>query len=340
MPDDDGADRGKDGAEDRPSGPRPFWTGSLTFGLVNVPVRLYSAVRSTGSSLRMVSAEGRPLEQRYVCPAEGRPVSRDEIVRGYDVSAPDTDEKEFVTVTEEELEGLQPEKTREIDLRRFVPVEELDPVFFERAYFLSPAEGSTKAYRLLARVMEETERAGVASFVMRSKEYLVAILARDGILRAETMRFHDEVRTRDHVGLPAPEGAPEERIESLEAAIHGLEEDGLDRSELEDRGDDELEALVARKRKKGHDVVELPEEERERGARGGQVIDLIDVLKRSLAGGDEKGGRREGPVPGERDDDLEARTRDELYERAQELDIPGRSSMKKAELVEAIRKAG
>ncbi len=338
MPEDSGKKSGADEKNGRPSGPRPFWSGSLTFGLVNVPVRLYSAVRSTGSSLRMVSADGRPLEQRYVCPAEGRPVSRDEIVRGYDVSDPEDDGKEFVTVTQEELEGLQPKKSREIDLRRFVPVEDLDPVFFERAYFLSPAEGSTKAYRLLARVMEETGRAGVASFVMRSKEYLVAILARDGILRAETMRFHDEVRTQEHVGLPHPGDAPEERTDALEAAVRELEEDGLDRSELEDRRDEELEALVARKRKAGSDVVDLPEEEREKGARGAEVIDLIEVLRRSLEGGGD--GDEARPVAAERDDGLGDRTRDELYERAQELDIPGRSSMKKAELVEAIRRVG
>ncbi len=320
-----------------PSGPRPFWSGSLTFGLVNVPVRLYSAVRTTGTSLRMVSPEGRPLEQRYVCPAEGRPVSRDEIVRGYDVSDPEEEGKEFVTVTEEELEGLQPRKSREIDLRRFVPVDDLDPVFFERAYFLSPAEGSTKAYRLLARVMEDTGRAGVATFVMRSKEYLVAILARDGVLRAETMRFHDEIRTREHVGLPEPVDAPDARVAALVSAVEALKADELDRSELEDRGDEALEALVARKRKGGRDVVDLPEEERERGARGAQVIDLIEVLRRSLEGGDDAPDGRPVRAAG---DDLGDRTRDELYVRAQELDIPGRSSMKKAELVEAIRRAG
>src|SRR5207248_7073669 len=111
-------------------------------------------------------------------------------------------------VTDEELERLAPEKSRDIDLRRFVEAEAIPPMYFERSYFLVPAGGSAKAYRLLAATMEETHRAGIATFVMRGKEYLVAILSENGILRAETLRFSDEIRSPEDVGLPeAPKNA-------------------------------------------------------------------------------------------------------------------------------------
>lgn len=325
-----------------PSGPRPFWSGTLTFGLVSVPVRLFAANRSSGPSLRMVDEDGTPLSRRYICPEEGREVSRDEIIRGYEVR-----DGEYVVVTEEELEALEPEKSREIDLRLFVPVDDLDPVFFQRAYILTPAEGSAKAYRLLSKVMEDTGRAGLATFVMRSREYLVAIFADAGILRAETMRFHDEIRTPEDVGVPGDATAPAGRIQELAAAMEALAEEDIDRQELRDRGAEALEALVERKRKKGRDVVDMPEEAREEEG-DGRVVDLLEVLRRSLGEGQEDGGRRgpqragrKGGGDGATGDagDLSERTKAELYERAKELDIPGRSTMTKEELVRAIRRS-
>lgn len=264
--------------------PRPFWSGTLTFGLVSVPVRLFTALRSSGSSLRMVDEDGTPLARRYVCPAEDRVVERDELVRGYEV-----EEDRYVILTQEELEALEPEKTREIDLRRFVPVEELDPAFFQRAYVLTPADGSTKAYRLLAETMEERGRAGIATVVMRTKEYLVAIVARDGILRAETMRFHDELRSPEDVGLPDPGHAPEERVATLVAAMEEAAADEVEREELEDPGRRELEELVARKLEAGEGVKEpsgVADEEAEEDEES-DVVDLMAVLRRSLARGED-----------------------------------------------------
>jgi DNA end-binding protein Ku len=232
----------------------------------------------------MVDEDGTPLARRYVCPAEDRVVERDELVRGYEV-----EEDRYVILTQEELEALEPEKTREIDLRRFVPVEELDPAFFQRAYVLTPADGSTKAYRLLAETMEERGRAGIATVVMRTKEYLVAIVARDGILRAETMRFHDELRSPEDVGLPDPGHAPEERVATLVAAMEEAAADEVEREELEDPGRRELEALVARKLEAGEGVKEpsgVADEEAEEDEES-DVVDLMAVLRRSLARGED-----------------------------------------------------
>lgn len=332
-----------------PEGPRPMWSGTLTFGLVSVPVQLHAANRSSGgASLRMVDEDGTPLSRRYLCLAEDLEISRDELVRGYEVG-----EGEYVVLTEEELDNLEPKKSREIDLRRFVPVEELDPVFFQRAYILTPGEGSTKAYRLLAGIMEAAGRAGVATFVMRSKEYLVAIVAENGILKAETMRFYDEIRTPAVIGLPETLEPPKDVVKALVAAIGEASSDDLDREELEDRGAENLETLVARKRESGEGVKRIPDAARERDEEdeddSGNVIDLMAVLRRSLAqgtpeaddGGEaadaerkppKRAGRKETPGRG-----LGEMTKAQLYERAQELDVSGRSSMTKDELLDAIR---
>src|SRR5688572_16986915 len=127
--------------------------------------------------MRMVAPDGTPVERRYVCSKEQVELDWEDIVRGYEVK-----KGKFVVVTDDELEALEPRKSRDIDLRLFVRKDEIDPIYFERAYFLVPASGSNKAYRLLAKVMEDTDHAGIATFVMRKKEYLVAILAKNGIL--------------------------------------------------------------------------------------------------------------------------------------------------------------
>jgi len=154
------------------SRPRAFWSGTITFGLVSVPVDLYPAAREERSSLRMLDEEGTPLRRQYWCPKEERPLDSDEIVRGVEV-----EDGKWVTVSDEELEALEPEKTRDISLQRFVPRDDLPPAYFETGYVLTPAGRSTKAYKLLAAAMEESKRAGIATFVLREREHVVAILA-------------------------------------------------------------------------------------------------------------------------------------------------------------------
>jgi DNA end-binding protein Ku len=255
---------------------RPFWSGTITFGLVSIPVELFPANRSERVSLRMVSDDGTPLARRYFCPSEERELDWDEIVRGYEI-----EKDEFVVVTDEELERLEPEKTRDIDLRRFVNAADIDPMYFERAYYLTPGGNSTKAYRLLARTMEQADRAGIATFVMRGKEYLIAILAENGIMRAETLRFTDELRSPDDIGLPAPIKPKAAAVKAIENSLAKLVEKQLDEDELTDRASGQLLKLVARKQRSGKDVVDAPEEAAEPAA---GVIDLMEALKRSLAG--------------------------------------------------------
>lgn len=273
------ADEDDDSAE---GGVRTFWSGTITFGLVNVPVALFPATRPRSISMRMVAPDGGTVQRRYVCSKDGEALDNGEIVRGYEI-----EKDKYVVVTDDELEAIEPRKSREIDLRLFVNRHEIDPIYFERAYFLVPAGGSTKAYRLLAEVMEKSGRAGIATFVMRATEYLIAILAENGILRAETLRFHDEIRTPDDVGLPEPKKTRPADVKKFEKAI--ADNAGkVDDHDFLDRRAERVEKLVAKKLRLGEDIIEaLAAEGNEEG--GAEVIDLLAALNKSLA---QSGGRK------------------------------------------------
>ena len=262
---------------DQPSGLRPFWSGTISFGLVTVPVTLYSATQSRGVALKMIGPDEAPVRRRYVCSKDGEVLEQDDIVRGYEI-----EKGKFVVVTEEELEAVEPRKSREIDLRLFVDRKEIDPIYYERAYFLVPTGGTNKAYRLLAEVMERKDQAGIATFVMRAKEYLVAIIAENGILRAETLRFDDEVRKPDDIGLPEYVKPAPAEVKKFETVIASKAKK-LDLHDMLDDYSERLEKLVAKKEKDKSAIVHSREESRsddEDG--GGEVVDLLAILSRSL----------------------------------------------------------
>jgi DNA end-binding protein Ku len=335
-----------------------LWSGTITFGLVNIPVELYTAMRGRQTSMKMVDVEGHPLGREYYCPEDDEKLEPDEIVRGYE-----TESGEMIVVTDEELESVAPEMTRDIELRRFVPLEQIPPTYFQRPYFLAPAGRSAKAYHLLATTMERTKRVGIGTFVMRGREYLVAVLSDGGVLRAETMRFADELRAPEDVGLPKPAKPPAKTVKALSDAIGALVHDRLDTGDMADIYAGKIHALVEAKEKKGEDVVDTSgadDEEAEEEGGGAEVIDLVKLLKQRLsanatvATADES--HHEGRPPGGKaakrekasnapdarkpsGDDLDALSKEALYERAQALDIPGRSKLGKRALVKAIRKA-
>lgn len=321
--------------EEQP-GARSFWSGTLTFGLVSVPVALFPAQRSVRVSLRMLSPEGVPLRREYYDPDTEKRIEGDRIVRGYEVG-----EGEYVVVTDEELEGLAPERTRDIDLRLFVDRAAIDPAYFDRAYFLTPAGDSTKAYRLLAATMEKMDRAGIATFVMRGKEYLVAILAENGILRAETLRFADELRSPEDVELPEPARVKAADVQRFEKAIRKLAAKQFEPDELHDRAAERLRELIEKKQQAGEDVRMVEETS---ASPSSDVIDLMEVLKRSLAEAGGTGGRKAAKKAAKKTGrgatDLAALSKEELYEQAKRLDLPGRSGMSKRQLVTALQQAG
>jgi DNA end-binding protein Ku len=261
--------------EEENAGGRPFWSGTLTFGLVSVPVSLFPAARTVRTSLRMLGPDGQPLARKYYAEKTGKDLDADEVVRGYEIN-----KEKFVIVTDEELERLAPEKTRDIDLKQFVPAESIPPIYFERGYFLTPAAGSQKAYKLLAETMDKSGLAGIATFVMRGKEYLVAIFSDKGILRAETMRFADELRSPADIGLPKKKEVPKATVTKFEKLIANKSKKQFSPAKLADKQTDSLLKLVKKKQSKRENVVKV-EEEMETDHK---VVDLVKILKQSLGG--------------------------------------------------------
>ena len=227
----------------------------------------------------MLGPEGEPLSRKYYSEKTEKDLDADEMVRGYEI-----EKGKYVVISDEELERLAPEKTRDIDLKRFVPEESIPPVYFDRGYFLTPAAGSEKAYKLLAETMEKEGKAGLATFVMRGKEYLVAIFAEHGILRAETMRFPDELRSPADVDLPKkPKSIPKTTVQKFEKLISSRSKKQLSARKLEDEQTERLLKLVKKKSASRKNIVEVASDEQDERDRG-KVIDLVAVLKKSLAG--------------------------------------------------------
>ena len=245
----------------------------MTFGLVSVPVSLFPAARANRASLRMLGPDGQPLARKYYAEKTGKDLDADEVVRGFEI-----DKNKYVVITDEELERLEPEKTRDINLTQFVPADSIPPLYFERGYFLTPAAGSQKAYKLLAETMDKNELAGIATFVMRGKEYLVAIFSEKGILRAETMRFPDEIRSPEDVGLPKKKAAPAATVRRFEKLIASKSKKQFSPTKLADKQTDDLLKLVKKKEKQRGNVVRVETET----DTDHKVIDLVQILKKSL----------------------------------------------------------
>src|SRR3954464_5746344 len=168
--------------------PRSIWSGAISFGLVNVPVKLYSAVsKKTVRFHQLHDKDGVRIQQKRVCPADGEEVPYENIVRGYEITP-----EQYVVVEPQELEALEPRKTKTIDIEDFVDLEEIDPLYYDHPYYLMPGTGAAKPYKLLVTAMEESQKVAIARVVIRQKEQLVAVRPSDGVLAMSTMTFPDE----------------------------------------------------------------------------------------------------------------------------------------------------
>ena len=284
-----------DAASDAASGAtlvRSFWSGTITFGLVSIPVDLFAAVVPRQKSMKLVDEEGHPLGRRYWCPKHEKVLDDDELVRGYE-----TDSGKVIVVTDEEFASVAPEKSRDIELKRFVAVDDIPPFFFDRPYFLAPDERAGKAYALLAETMARTGKAGIGSFVMRDHEYLVAIVAEQGMLRAEVLRYADELRTPEQVGLPKAEKGDAARVRAFAKEIDALAEAKIDPAELADLEAETLRTAAEQKANSGKGVVSMAELEGDEddAATSAQVIDLMQVLRESLGARAGKGTSSAAP---------------------------------------------
>jgi DNA end-binding protein Ku len=260
---------------------RSLWTGSLSFGLVNVPVQLVSAVRDLDLHFRQLHEKDKsPIETQRWCSEEDKEVPFDAITRSYEL-----DSGKQVLVTDEDLEAVEPRKTRTIDIEQFVDIADVDPIYFNHPYWLVPAgddEGATRAYKLLLGVMEKTDHAALGRFVMRAKEHLAIVRARDGALTLTTMRFHDEVRSADGVPSATGKTAKPEKKE-LDAAVSLIEAlaDDWDPERHEDRYRKRLQKVVNKKRK--GQTIEIDDGDGGGDGEPAAVTDLMAALEESIA---------------------------------------------------------
>jgi DNA end-binding protein Ku len=269
-----------DELESTPAPVRSFWSGTITFGLVSIPVDLLSAVRPRQTAMKLIDKQGHALGRQYHCSKEGTKLDNDDLVRGYE-----TDDGKMIEITDEEFESVAPEMSGDIELRNFVPLEQIPAMYFQKPYFLAPAGRSAKAYHLLAATMERTGKVGIGSFVMRGHEYLVAILSDNGVLRADTLRYADEIRTPESIGLPEKSKVAAKKVSDFVKAIEALTENKLDIDELEDKEAVALQEVVKAKEKDSDNIVHPSglEEEDAEAAGGAKIIDLMAVLKKSLS---------------------------------------------------------
>jgi DNA end-binding protein Ku len=257
--------------------PRSLWTGSLSFGLVNVPVELVPAVRDRDLHFRQLhEQDGAPIEVQRWCSKEDVEVPFEEITHGYQL-----DDGRQVIVSDLELEAIEPRRTRTIEIELFVELAEVDPIYFDHPYFLVPAsddDGSRRAYRLLAEVMSATERAALGRLVMRGKEYLAIVRERDGALTLTTMLFADELRPTKAVDSASGKANKPTR-KQLDAAVAVIEALACDWDPdgHKDRYRARLRRVVDRKRKGA--TIEAPKEQEQPAP----APDLMEALERTLA---------------------------------------------------------
>jgi DNA end-binding protein Ku len=254
--------------------PRAIWSGSISFGLVNVPVKLYSAISPKDVRFNQLEeGTGARIRQKRVSAETGEEVPYERIVKGYEIS-PDR----YVIITPEELEALDPKATRAIDIEDFVEYDQIDPVHYERPYYLVPEKGAAKAYALLLQAMKDSNKVAIARLVLRTKQYLAAIRPKGDVLCLETMLFADEVVPESELdGVPGDDVEVSEReLKMARQLIESLSTD-FEPEKYQDEYREQVLALIEAKAE-GAEIVAQPASEEP-----AQVVDLMAALEASLA---------------------------------------------------------
>ncbi|MGW0146224.1 non-homologous end joining protein Ku [Streptomyces sp. NPDC003333] len=340
---------------------RAIWTGVITFGLVSVPVGLYTATQDhTIHFHQLQRGTSDRIRNRRVNERTGEEVSPDDIVKGFEVA-----DGEYVVVEPEELDAIAPGRSRAIEISDFVDLDEIEPVYFARPYYLAPrGEENLKVYELLRAALEKANRVGVATFVMRGKQYLTALRAEEKVLMLQTLHWADEVRdpTRELPRLPERRAGSGKELDMALQLVDALS-GPWEPSRYHDTYEEKVRELV---RAKAERQEITPAEEPPAAT---NVVDLMEVLQGSIdrarSGREKKGGERDGARGGARrarksppksaakpkssargtsDAPKKSELRDlskaELYERATEREIPGRSRMSRQELIDALAGGG
>ncbi|OZM73260.1 Ku protein [Amycolatopsis antarctica] len=319
---------------------RPIWNGAVNFGLVTVPVELYSATEAHSIHFRQFErGTSDRIRYRRVNERTGKEVEYADIVKGYEL-----DDGDYVLVEGEELDEIAPGRSRTIDIESFVDLGDIDPIYFQKTYWLAPAkEEFHRAYGLLVQAMDRTNKAGISTFVMRGREYVAAVRAGDGVLILDTLHFAADIRDarRELRKLPEPKAARGKEIDMAVNLIDSMSAEWKP-EDYRDTYTERVEKLIEDK-KAGRTVSPA-----EQPAEATKVVDLFDALSRSVRGrtGGRAGKTGSGSGSGEKatagsgkQADPAGLSRAELDRMARELDIKGRSKLKRAELEQAVREA-
>jgi DNA end-binding protein Ku len=306
--------------------PRATWSGAISFGMVNIPVKLYTATsRHTVRFNQIDTRTGSRIRQRKVSEATGEEVPAEAIAKGYELSS-----GQYVIVSEDELAALDPEASRTIDLLEFVDQESIDPIYYDAGYYLAPDNATVKPYALLLRAMKEADKVGIARFVMRGKEYLCAIRPQDDKLVLNTMLYADEVRDASEIPeLEDVAGASvsDKEVEMAAQLIASLDAE-FDPDEFHDTYREKVMDLIERKAAGDESTVEAPAP-----VESNKVIDLMAALEASVKAAKEARGRH--PSSSDRDDEEKSGGKGSSGSKAAEA--PARKTAKKA--TKATKKA-
>jgi len=265
---------------------RAIASATVSFGLVTIPVKLFPATQPAGSgiSFNLLHKEcGSRLKQQYICIKEEVPVSRDEMVKGYEFA-----KDQYVTFTTEELKALEEKATQTVDIAEFVPLDKVDPIYFDKPYFLAPEKGGEKAYHLLAEVMRDTNRCALAKYAARGKMYLVLVRPVEEGLAMQQLLYADEVRSWKDVAMPDKPALRDAELKLAHQLVDQIASETFDPSQYQDEVKQRIQADIEKK-VQGKEI-----EVSETSEQPAQIIDLMEALKASL--GAAKGGKRATPA--------------------------------------------
>jgi DNA end-binding protein Ku len=251
---------------------RAIWKGAVSFGLVNVPIRLYSATENHDVQFRQVHREdGGRIKYQRICSIDGEPVSYDDIAKGYE-----TEDGEMVVLTDDDLKDLPASSSKEIAVQKFVPADQIDPMLLEKSYYLEPDKAATKPYVLLRDALEQADRMAVVTVSIRTRMTMAVLRVKDGVIVMQTMLWPDEIRAADFANLEDDAHATAKELEMANMLIESLAGD-YDPEEYEDDYAAALEAVV-RAKVEGGEVQLAPESKDE----SGEVVDLLAALAKSV----------------------------------------------------------
>jgi DNA end-binding protein Ku len=314
--------------------PRSLWTGAISFGLVNVPVRLYSAVSEHKLHFHLVhEKDSSPIGYQKICKAEEKPVPEQEIVKAFEYR-----KGKYVFMSDADFEAARVEGYKSIEITDFVPHEEIDPIFFAHTYYVGPQQGAEKVYSLLVRAMEDSGLTAIVKFVMRDRQHLGALRVREGVIMLEELYFADEIKPITEI--KAQKTPVSERELEMAAQLVNSFAGAWKPQKYKDTYREQLLAAITAKQK-GQQIHRAPEVEDEEPA------DLLEALRASIErtknGRKRRTGRPKRSRPGATggsDDELEGLTKGELDQRAKKAGVEGRSKMTKDELVKALAHNG